>query len=84
MTAPTESPAPEAQPAPQGSHFWLITVQTAQNHRGDVNYATFHGSISPGRTQSRQDVYEQLRQHIAAQVGERFNVLHFSLEPNQL
>ena len=80
----TVTTQPEQPTAQQGSHFWLITVSGVQDSHGAVTYSTRYGTITPGHGQTRQDVYDQIRQIIAAEIGDRYTVLFFSLEPNQL
>lgn len=68
-----------------GSHFWLMTVQTAQDSRGGHRVVTLSGTFTPAPGQSRQDAYEQLVRVVARETGTDQNtVLFFSLDPNRL
>ena len=71
-------------PQQQGSHFWLITVSAVSTDHRAVNYLTRYGHITPGEGQTRQDVFDQLCQLVATEIGGRVTVLHFQVEPNQL
>lgn len=77
------------QPTTLTDYFWAITVQPAQTQSGATALASYHGSIGVAAGQTRQSIYEQIRDHVVTQLRENglpagHNVLWFDLHPNQL
>jgi hypothetical protein len=73
----TATPAPQ----PQGSHFWLMTLEIP----GRFAF-TSHGAYTPRPGESRQDAYEEIRAYIASQNPEleRANVSFFAFDRNEV
>ncbi|MFJ8298668.1 hypothetical protein ACIQ9R_22640 [Streptomyces sp. NPDC094447] len=67
--------------APQGTHHYVLTLDLPGRMA-----TTWTGTLTPGTTDTRHDIYAFLRRHITAELPEygRANVVFFALEPNQL
>ncbi|MFJ8298716.1 hypothetical protein ACIQ9R_22890 [Streptomyces sp. NPDC094447] len=67
--------------APQGTHHYVLTLDLPGRMA-----TTWTGTLTPGTTDTRHDIYALLRRHITAEIPEyaRANVVFFALEPNQL
>ncbi|MFE6714874.1 hypothetical protein [Streptomyces sp. NPDC057695] len=67
--------------APQGTHHYVLTLDLPGRMA-----TTWTGTLTPGTTDTRHDIYGLLRRHITAEIPEysRANVVFFALEPNQL
>lgn len=63
----------------QGTHFWLMTVQTP-HPGGGTSVSTRWGDITPGIDDTRESIFRLLFEAIDPSA----NVLAFDLQPNQL
>ncbi|GGT62498.1 hypothetical protein [Streptomyces lateritius] len=64
-----------------GSHHYVLTLDMPGRIAG-----TWHGTVTPGPTSTRNDMFLWLRERISSENPEfaRANVVFFSLEPNRL
>lgn len=84
MTTPTTPTQPQPTAPAQGSHFFAITLQAPGYDGFEIN--TYSGTVTPAPGQTRYDLYQQLRNEIAASNPDmaRSNTLFFSVESNAL
>ncbi len=82
MTQPTTHTAPA--PAAQGSHHFILTLQTS--HGAGFQVLTTQGTHTPPPAWTRQDFYEQVRNSVVREHPDlsRANVLFFDVQPNRL
>lgn len=66
------------------TYHWILTLQE-QLPNGDLHIVTQHGTYGPQEGETRKDVYEKIRAHVASETRMSSpSVLFFSLEPNTL
>lgn len=68
----------------QGSHFWLLVMQS--RIKGGVANSSYSGTLQPDPGETRYDLFLAIRDMVAEQYPDAMEsaVLAFDVQPNQI
>ncbi|MFI9598965.1 hypothetical protein ACIHCX_03620 [Streptomyces sp. NPDC052043] len=68
----------------QGSHFWMMTIQTP--NAAGYNVTDYQGTLTPARGATRLDLFNEIREEIYRESPHSRGgvVIAFDVQPNQL